>query len=312
MMTRRSALGLLGSAAWATAGKAQAQQQDNQPRFGLSAPPRQQPMICGYSGNLAAFSYADLGDVAREIGYEGIDLTVMIGGHVDPRVTNVDLIRAFESIRGSGLEVAMVSTNIVTVSERTTYPVLYLTGNSQIPLFRTGYFPMNSGDPTRIMALRGEIAQIAALGAQCKITAMLPNRAGAWLGSNPDDAKQALGGTDARWAGYYFDPAEAAIAAGSAEGWEPALRIALSRLKAVSLGDVEWRGNGEDRTIAKTAMGKGAIDWTKFFSILAEAHFTGPVSLRVDYDAGGPEAMAKDVSFTRAQIDKAWGARPPL
>jgi sugar phosphate isomerase/epimerase len=307
MLTRRSAFAALASAAVAAA-----QEPDSQPRFGLSGAPRTQPMICGYSGNLAAFSYAEIGDVAREIGYEGIDLTVMIGGHVDPRITNVDLIRAFESIRGSGLEVAMISTNIVSSAERTTYPVLYLTGNSQIPLFRMGCFPSNPGDPTRVVAARNEIAQIASLGERCKIVAMLPNRAGAWVGANPEEAKQVLTGVDPRWAGYYFDPAEAAIAAGSAEGWEPALRSALPRLKAVSLQDVEWRGQGEDRTAMKTPMGQGTIDWPKFFGILAQARFTGPVSLHTDYEAQGPENMAKDVAFTRAGIQKAWGPGLPL
>ena len=43
----------------------------------------------------------------------------MIGGHVDPRITNVDLIRAFESVRGSNLEVPMITTAINTPSDST-------------------------------------------------------------------------------------------------------------------------------------------------------------------------------------------------
>ncbi len=300
-MNRRAMLGALGSAAF-TGALAQ------EPRFGISAAKRTAPMLCVFSQNLARIPYAQLGDIARDIGYEGVDLTVMIGGHVDPRVTNVDLVRAFESVRGSGLEVPMISTNITTANDPTAYPVMYLTGHSQIPLFRLGFWPYNDNVDIRqrLTQARLDLAQVAILAQRCGISALFPNRAGGFIGQSVWDAHTVISGMDARWIGYDFDPAEAMIE-GGAGGWESALRLALPRLKAISLQDFYWRKDGDSWKAQKCPLGEGMVDWQRFFSIVSAAKFTGPVSLHLDYETkSNAGAMAKDLEFARGLVQKAW------
>lgn len=318
-MTRRTAINKLcqlAAAGAATSGvdlqaQTSAAPDPAAPRFGRSAPKRTLPMLCAYSANMARVPYPQLGDIAAQIGYEGIDLTVMIGGHVDPRITNVDLVRAFENVRGSGLEVPMISTNITTVADPTCYPVLYLTGHSQVPLFRLGYWQYGENAPIqqRLSQVRQELQQIIALAQRCDITAMFPNRAGEFVGESVWDAQSIIGGMDPRWVGFYFDPAEA-TAEGGAGGWEAALRLALPRLKALSLQDFYWKKEGNDWKLQKCALGEGMVDWQKFFSLVAAAQFTGPISIHMEYgpkDALG--AMAKDLEFARTHVQKAWSAR---
>jgi L-ribulose-5-phosphate 3-epimerase len=279
------------------------------PRFGLSAPKRTAPMLCGYSQNLARVPYPQLGDIAAQIGYEGVDLTVMIGGHVDPRITNVDLVRAFEAVRGAGLEVPMISTNITSTADPTCYAVLYLTGHSQVPLFRLGYWPygVNPIEP-RLAQVRQELQQILALAQRCEIAAMIPNRAGGFVGQAVWDAQEVIAGIDPRMVGYYFDPAEA-TAEGGAGGWQVALQLALPRLKALSLQDFYWKKDGNEWKMQKCALGDGMVDWDKFFSLVAAARFTGPISIHMEY---GPQdalgAMAKDLEFARTHLRKAMAA----
>ena len=76
-MTRRQATAMLG-AATIFAREAQPQaaaEKDGGPRAGIAQTPRGAPIICGYSGNLAKVPYAQLGLIAQQIGYEGVDLT---------------------------------------------------------------------------------------------------------------------------------------------------------------------------------------------------------------------------------------------
>jgi L-ribulose-5-phosphate 3-epimerase len=312
-MTRRRILSGIGTAVGALAVAAdtfaQEKPPDQTPRFGLSAPKRTIPLLCGYSQNLVRVPYPQLGDIAAQIGYEGLDLTVMIGGHVDPRITNVDLVRAFEAVRGAGLEVPMISTNITTTADPTCYPVLYLTGHSQIPLFRLGYWPYGSNPiRVRLAQVRQDLMQILGLAQRCDIAAMIPNRAGGFVGQAVWDGQEIISGIDARLVGYYFDPAEA-TAEGGAGGWQAALRLALPRLKALSLQDFFWKKDGEDWKIQKCPLGEGMVDWEKFFSIVAAARFTGPISIHMEY---GPQdalgSMAKDLEFARTRLHKAWAA----
>jgi sugar phosphate isomerase/epimerase len=314
-MTRRTAIAALGSASILPRTFAQnppAPGEEAKPKFGYSAPHRNTPMLCVFSRSLARVPYAQLGDIAGQLGFEGVDLTVLIGGHVDPRVTSVDLIRAFESIRGSNLEVPMITTSIVTAIEPTSYPVMYLTGHSQIPLFRLGLWTYDDQIPIRQrhLMVQRDLMQIVSLAQRCDICAMIPNHAGSYIGEATWDAQSILEPIDPHWAGHMFDPAEATIEGGLG-GWEAALRLALPRLKAVSLQDFYWAKEGASWTVRKCPLGEGMVDWDKFFGILAAAKFTGPISIAMEYgprDEAG--AMTKDLEFTRSHVQQAYTGRP--
>jgi L-ribulose-5-phosphate 3-epimerase len=311
-MTRRTALSALGAAGLLPRAYGQnppAPGEEAKPKFGYSAPRRATPMLCVFSRNLARVPYAQLGDIAGQIGFEGVDLTVMIGGHVDPRVTSVDLVRAFESVRGSNLEVPMITTSITTATDPTCYPVLYLTGHSQVPLFRLGLWPYNTVDiKLRLAQVQRDLMQVLGLAQRSTICALFPNRAGAYVGESTWDAQSLIENVDPLLIGHMFDPAEATIE-GGAGGWEAALRLALPRLKAVSLQDFYWAKEGADWTARKCPLGEGMVDWAKFFGILAAVRFTGPVSIAMEYGPKDePGAMAKDLEFTRKQVQQAWSA----
>ena len=308
-MTRRTAIAALSATLRAAA---QQEADPTKPKFGYSAPKRTAPMLCMYSGNIPKIHYAQIGDMAAQIGYEGVDLTVMIGGHVDPRITNVDLVRAFESVRGSNLEVPIITTAINTPADPTAYAVLYLTGHSQIPLFRLGLwkYAENGDIRQRLQQVRLDLAQILVLAQRCGIAAAFPNRAGGYVGEAVWDTQSIISEMDPRWIGYMFDPAEA-TAEGGLGGWETALRLAVPRLRAVSLQDFYWARTGDDWKMQKCPLGQGMVDWDKFFSILSAAHFTGPMSVQIEY---APQnvigACAKDLEFARKHVEQAWSAKP--
>jgi L-ribulose-5-phosphate 3-epimerase len=313
-MTRRTAITALGAAPFLPRAYGQnppAPGEDAKPKFGYSAPRRSMPMLCVFSRNLARVPYAQLGDIAGQIGFEGVDLTVMIGGHVDPRVTNVDLVRAFESIRSSNLEVPMITTSITSVADNTCYPVLYLSGHSQVPLFRLGLWPYNDAIDIRLRLaqVQRDLLQVLSLAQRSEISALFPNRAGGYVGQSTWDAQTVIENTDPRLVGHMFDPAEATMEGGLG-GWEAALRVALPRLRAVSLQDFYWAKDGAQWIAQKCPLGEGMVDWAKFFGILAAARFTGPVSIAVEYGPKDqPGAMAKDLEFARKHVQQAWAGR---
>ncbi len=319
-MTRRRVIATFGAAAFPAAGARPqaAAEKDGGPRAGVAQPSRAMPLICGYSGNLAKVPYPQLGLVAQQIGYEGVDLTVMDGGHVDPRITNVDLVRAIESVRGPGLEVPMISTNVTAMSDPTAYAIMAITGHTQVHLFRLGFWPYglsrtsSSSDIARRLAqVRGEIANVLAYGQRTQMTAMFPNRAGAYVGEALWDAQSIIGDMDPQWIGYYFDPSQA-TAEGGVSGWEVALRLVLPRLKAVAVQDFTWTRQGNGWKMQMCPIGEGVVDWAGFFGILAQAGFAGPLSIHMEYhpqDELG--AMAKDLEFVRKQVQSAWGSSSP-
>jgi sugar phosphate isomerase/epimerase len=304
-MTRRHAIAALGASALLSrdARPQLAAEKDGGPKAGTVQPPRATPMICAFSQNLIKVPYPELGLIAQQIGYDGVDLTVMDGGHVDPHVTNVDLVRAIESVRGAGLEVPMITTTLTTTSEQTAYPILAITGHTQVHLYRLGFWPYGAGDiPRRLAQVRNDLLALLALGRNYQMAAMFPNHAGGYVGEALWDAQGLIGDMDPQWIGYYFDPSQVA------GEWDIALRLVLPRLKAVALQDYTWVKSGNAWKMQMCPLGEGMVDWPAFFRILAQAKFTGPVSIHQEYRVQDEvAAMNKDLEFVRKQVKQAWG-----
>jgi L-ribulose-5-phosphate 3-epimerase len=315
-VTRRHAIAALGASALLArnASPQAAAEKDGGPKAGVLQGSRTTPMICAYSQNLIKVPYPELGTIAQQIGYDGVDLTVMDGGHVDPHITNVDLVRAFESVRGAGLEVPMITTTITSINDQTAYPILAITGHTQVHLYRLGFWPWSvvpntvPDIPRRMAQVRGDLTSLLALGRNYQMTAMFPNRAGGYLGGALWDAQTIIGDMDPQWIGWYYDPSQA-TAEGGVSGWEIALRLALPRLKAVALQDFTWaKAAGGAWKMQLCPLGEGVVDWQAFFRILAEARFTGPISVHQEYRAQDElGAMTKDLEFVRKQVKQAWG-----
>jgi L-ribulose-5-phosphate 3-epimerase len=304
-MTRRTAFAALGAAA-IFADKAHPQaasEKSGGPKAGADPAQRKTPMVCAFSGNLAKVPYAELGNIAGQIGYDGVDLTVMDGGHVNPRITNVDLVRAIESVRGAGLEVPMITTTLTSPADPTMFPILAITGHTQVHLFRTGFWPWGfMPDLQRRSAeIRSDLMALAQVGKQYEMTAMIPNRAGGFFGEVLWDANAIVSTLDANWIGYYFDPSQT-------QAWETALLLVRPRLRAVAVQDYYWERSGKAWVRRMCPLGEGMVDWSLFFRILAQSRFTGPLSVHFEYqEQDALNAQTKDLEFVRKQIQTAWG-----
>src|SRR5205085_2743537 len=89
---------------------------------------------------MAQFNYDELGKNAKQIGFDGVDLTVRAKGHVLPENATADLPRAYDAIRKHGLSVPMITTNILRADEPTTRPILRAAGALKIPYWKIGYY----------------------------------------------------------------------------------------------------------------------------------------------------------------------------
>jgi L-ribulose-5-phosphate 3-epimerase len=271
-MTRRQALALLAAAIPAK-----------------SAVPV--PALCLFSGSVQGLEYSELPLIAKQLGFDGVDLTVRPGGHVEPRLSNVDLVRAIEEVRGPGLEVPVITTALTTPFDPTVLPVVAIAGHTQVNLFIAGFFR------TQNVNYKRDIAGLISVGSRYGMATALHNYTGDDAGEAPWDAVELVAGFDPKWASLFFDPIHAK------EQWESELKRNLPRLRAVALKDFQMADG-----VAKVCpMGQGVVDWPKFFGILAAAKYYGPVSLHMNYhpkDEIG--SLTKDCAFAHKQINAAY------
>jgi len=294
--------------AWmATAAGLAAQAQAQQPPK-AAPPPRTRPMLCLFSKYLQKLEYVELAPVISQLGFEGCDLTVRPGGHVEPEKVQVDMMRAIESLRGGGVEVGMITTDITSASPFASRAILAISGHSGVGYFQPGYWSYGPGDniEQRLGEVRQQAAGVALLGRAYGIAAGFHNESGDHVGEAVWDTWAMIQSLDPHWAGYYFDPCHA-TAEGGVAGWNIALRLALPRLKMLAVKDFFWEKSAGKWRMRMCPLGQGMVDWPKILSMLAAAKFTGPVSLHCEYkpdDILG--AIANDFAYLKKQLEVAY------
>jgi sugar phosphate isomerase/epimerase len=253
-------------------------------------------------------SYDELGRVSREIGFGGVDLTVRPKGHVLPERAAEDLPRAVEAIRAHGLEVPMITTDLKSAADPAARPTLSTAGRLKIPFWKAGYWRYKTGeDPEKQIAeLKQVVEALTALGREYGVVAGLHNHSGDNVGSAVWDYRELLHALDSRWVGYYFDPAHATIE-GGLYGHTLATELALKNLKMVALKDFYWMKKNGRWTVNWCPLGEGMVDWSNFFRALAQARFTGPISLHFEYPGGEErDAIARDFEAAKKLIEAAY------
>jgi L-ribulose-5-phosphate 3-epimerase len=271
--------------------------------------PRTRPIVCVHSQNLIRLHYSELGGVLKAMGFDGCDLTVRPGGHVVPEKAPADMVRAIEGVRDEGVDVPMISTAFFSAAEPWARNVMAIAGGMGVPFFTAGPWPYgNAKDiPAKVAEVKREVAGLMLLGRTYNIQMALPNRAGDSVGGAVWDGYAMIGDLDPKWVGYHYDVGAATVEGGQ-NGWLVGLRLALPRLRTVGVSDFTWSREGGRWAPKPCPLGEGMVDWAKFFAILAQARFTGPMSIRADYDAtGSPAALAHDLEFVRKQVGAAFG-----
>ncbi|HEY2013434.1 MAG TPA: TIM barrel protein [Bryobacteraceae bacterium] len=271
--------------------------------------PRSTPSVCLYSKLLIKVPYDELGPVLRDLGADGCDLSVEPGGHVRPELSAVDLMRAVEAITGVGLDVPVITTTCTSLADTSIRNVAAIAGEMGVPLFRAGYWKYTPGMEieARLAEVQRDIAGLASLARAVNMSMAIQNVSGENFGGAIWDINMIVRGMDARTVGYDFDIGHAAAEGGPA-GWPVSLRLAMSRLKMVTVRDFVWSKDGGQWKMTPCPLGEGMVEWPKFFGMLAGARFAGPISVQPDYqpkDEVG--AIRREIEFVKKQVGAAYG-----
>ena len=273
----------------------------------LAAAPSQ-PTLCVFSKHLAQFGYDELGKRAKDIGFDGVDLTVRPKGHVLPEQASENLPKAIGAIRNHGLTVPMITTEIKSRSDATATPILTSARKLGVSYWKPGYHRYTGEDvEATIVRVRNAVTGLASLAKETGVVAGWHNHSGDYFGAAVWDARAIIHDLDRKWIGYYFDPGHATIEGGLA-GWRISQNMVLNRLKMVALKDFYWEKGNTGKWVNRWCpMGKGMVDWERVFADFARAQFTGPFSLHLEYEAADElDAMAQDLAFIRKQVKSAY------
>jgi sugar phosphate isomerase/epimerase len=255
-----------------------------------------------FSKHLQFLSYESLGEMAAEMGFAGVDLTVRPNGHVLAENVATDLPKAVEALKKSGTACQMITTAIESVNNPLDVSVLQIAAASNISFYRTNWFQFkdNLNMEDALLFYQNEIEQLAELNKQLGIVGCYQNHAGTYIGASYWEIKKLLETANPNYFGVQFDIRHAMVEGGNS--WVNALRLLHQNIKVLVLKDYKWEKVNGKWTLINTPIGQGMVDFDAYFKLLKKYQLKPPVSLHLEYDLGGAEKGNKTFSVDEKVI----------
>lgn len=259
-------------------------------------------VLCLFSKPVPQLNWRALAQSAKRAGFGGIDLTVRRGGHVLPDRVTEDLPKAVAAIRDAGLEVPMITTELVSADDPAAEPVLSAAGKLSIPFVKPGYYHYKFVDVRKeLEEAGGQFRGLVALAQKVGVQVGYHNHAG-YIGAPLWDMAKVMDALDPKWAGYYFD-LQHATAEGGAAGWRISANLIMPRMKMIAVKDFYWQNTETRGWREKTCpLGQGMCRYKDFLKMVAQAGFHGPISLHLEYQTPGV-SDEQGIALSRDKVD---------
>lgn len=255
-----------------------------------------------FSKHLQFLDYKTTGEMAAEMGFSGVDLTVRPKGHVLPELVKTELPKAVKAIRTSGVNCKMITTSIESATNALDVAVLEAASKEQIPYYRTNWFKYNENVSmeNNLRYYQETIKQLGILNENLGLIGCYQNHAGTSVGASYWEIKTILETVNKRYFGTQYDIRHATVEGGYS--WENGLKLLYPDIKVIVLKDFKWGiVNGKYEAI-NVPIGEGMVDFTKYFKLLKQYKIKPPVSLHLEYDLGGAEKGNQEITIDKKVV----------
>ena len=255
-----------------------------------------------FSKHLQWLDYKHMAEFAAECGFDGVDLTVRPGGHVEPDRVTADLPLAVKAVQRTGKKVGMITTAITDASDPNTQPILETASRLGIGCYRMGwmeYDPSKNIDANLEVFLK-KTRELAELNRKYKIKGGYQNHAGANFGSPVWDLAGVLHQVNSPWLGSQYDIRHAIVE--GAGSWRLGFEYIKPHINSLDIKDFAWKESNGQWIAENVPLGKGMVDFETFLPLMRTLPADLPVSLHYEYDLGGAEHGGQAVTKSAAEI----------
>lgn len=263
----------------------------------------QKMKICIFSKQLQWMDYQEMAWAVADMGYDGIDLTVRKGGHVLPERVEQDLPKAVEAATKAGIKIHMISTEIEDVKNPQTEKIIKTASNLDIRNYRLqGINYQRSLDiPSNLEIIKSKYSALAELNKKYNIRCDYLNHSGEGFGASIWDLWLTIKDLDPNFIGSQFDIKHSTIA--GAYSWPVDFKLIHSYVRTMVIRDFYWdKKNSQSWEIQPAPIGKGMVDFKKYFGLVKQYGIRGPISVMCDYPLGGAENGARTLTIPKKDV----------
>lgn len=255
-------------------------------------------------GDIALFSkvlqWAELNqmaDMVAECGFDGLDLTVRPGGHVEPARAREDLPKYAEAMAKVGKRIVMITTVIGDADDPYTEDILSTAAKLGIHYYRTKWYRYDKGRSIddNIDACIERLSGLARINEAHDIKAAYQNHAGIRVGSAVWDLAFILGRINSPWVGSQYDIRHAVVE--GAHSWPLGFEYLSPHINTIVLKDFLWgKKDGKWRPL-NVPLGDGMVDFEAYSEMMKALPADIAATVHMEYDLGGAERGSRDVSI---------------
>ena len=271
----------------------------------VKATPSNSPLkISVFSKHLHFLVWEAMAHTAKEIGFDGVDLTLRKDGHIEPARAEQDLPKVAEIIRKAGLEIPMITAGIIDVNSPFAESILRAMKSAGIKNYRWGGFKYDDTKPlpAQLEMLKKETAKLAELNRKYDVCAMYHTHSGLEVGASIWDLWMMLKDLDTNRVSVNLDVCHATIE-GGVGGWMRSTQLVAPMTRGIAIKDFKWTKNAKGEWVpAKCPLGDGMVNFKKFFGLMKAANFSGPVQMHFEYPLGGADKGAKTLTIKKEEV----------
>lgn len=264
----------------------------------------QKSRLITFTKYLQPLKWDEMADRLAEIGFDGIEAPIRLGGHIEPDNVADQLPKLVDTLKQRNLTIDILTSSINSVDSPNAEETLKVAHELGIPQYRMAYYRYDLNKPIlpQLREAGAKLKDLAAMNREIGIQAVYQNHSGdRYVGAPVWDIYDLVRQYDPQEVAIAFDIGHARVEGGKA--WPLHWSLVQSHLGAVYIKDFRWEG--ED--LKWCSVTEGTLP-DRFFKLLGNSSFAGPISLHVEYLHGVRgiptelAAMKRDLAWLRSKL----------
>lgn len=255
-----------------------------------------------FSKHLQFLNLREAGQMAAELGFKGLDLTVRPKGHVLPENVLTDLPKAILDIKQSGSDCTMMTTAVADASNTLDIDVIKTAASQGVKYYRCDWFKYKEDLSLEdsLDHYKEKVRQIGELNKSHDIIGCYQNHSGIKVGASVWEVKKILETANPEFFGAQYDIRHAVAEGG--QSWPNGVKLLQQQIKTIVLKDFKWGEVNGKWKIINVPIGEGMVDFTAYFKLLKSLGVKPPVSLHLEYPLGGAEKGRSEITVDKAVV----------
>ena len=270
----------------------------SRPRQASAVPPDATAAASKVGAFTKSFQDRSIPEVCRifkEMGLDGLDLTVRRGGHIDPKDVETELPKAVQAATDAGVAILFLTTNITDPSPEAER-VLAAAAAQGIRRVKLGYYNYDVKQfgtlKKQLVDVRDRVAKVARMARKHNVLPCIHIHADAMIPSHGTLLYELIRDFSPDEVGAYVDTLHM-VKEGGGEGWRQGLDLLAPWIALCSVKNFVWTKTDRDkhgqqqwRTV-NVPVADGISPIPEFIAALKQLNFRGAYSLHSEYKGKG-------------------------